>query len=1078
MTLRQRATNQWYGDGRIPLKSQRGPFSASYRRFLARASASESRRYGSLLPSSSQPAPTSSLSEAAPFTTTASATVPTWVNMGPTQATFATNGPSTLNVTDSGRVRSIIVNGSTIYVASAGGGVWKSTNSGSTWEPITDGLSSLSDGSLAMDPNDSSTLYLGLGDPFDGTGIGLVKSTDGGGTWSDPVFLGNERTIPQVMVDPSDSSVVLAATDDGLYRSTNAGASFSQVSIATGQAGVPKVWSIASTGAHSFTLSLEALPNQTSGTTDGQVWTSANDGASWTRANGMTNASGLGRITLASAPSNPQIVYAMAAIPNSFVSADLADIYKSTDGGQTWTALGATGKAYTNPNTDASNVNTILNGQGWYNQLVAVDPTNPDVAYFGGALLLAKTTDGGTTFTQKSNWLGQFGLPYVHADLHTATFDASGNLYVGSDGGIFKSSDGGSTFTDSLNVGLVDQLLYSVGSSPNDTNAVIGGFQDLGTRLREASTSTFDQVIGGDGFGSDINRADAQLMLGSLYYDQIRKSTNGGSSWANATTGLAEANDPSHAPFFTKIVPWQGTGSTGNELYTFSNFKVYESTNYAGSWTALPTAVTNTGNIRNIGVAAGNSGNDVGVVASGGRIFLSSNGGTSWTSASSPPNNGLSLSDIHFDPSDPNTVYVGSVAPTQSASHLWKSADFGAHWTSIDGYGAASNGFPQGVPVNVVTTDPQDPTILYAGTQLGLYRSTDGGSTWSRFGAGMPLVSVTGLYISPDSTLMRAASYGRGLWQLTEVPVERNLTVSKAGSGTGTVVSSPAGISCGATCSAQYNDGDSVTLTATATAGSTFAGWSGGGCADTGPCNVAMDADKAITATFDDTSAPYATAPIQTLVRGAQLGTTTVPVRFAWSASDNVTPSASIQSTLQQRTSSNGTTWTSYSNLFGPTTAKTATRSFAPAGTFRQFRVTAKDEAGKVGPGPAGPALRVNTYQESSPAIAYSGTRHGTAESGAFGGQVRSSSQAGAKATLTSTGRNLAVVMPLAPTEGTARICIDGAYCLTVDLSPASGLGSRKEVYVRNGLAASTTHKVQVTVLSGRVDLDGFVALR
>ena len=140
----------------------------------------------------------------------------------------------------------------------------------------------------------------------------------------------------------------------------------------------------------------------------------------------------------------------------------------------------------------------------------------------------------------------------------------------------------------------------------------------------------FNEVIGGDGFGSDIHRGNGQLMLGSIYYDDIRKSTNGGTSWVSAATGITEKGDASTAPFITRLFPWEGAASTGNQIYTFSNFKVYKTTNYAGSWAALSTAVTNSGVIRNIGVAAADA-NVIGVVGSGGRVWLSNNGGTSWT---------------------------------------------------------------------------------------------------------------------------------------------------------------------------------------------------------------------------------------------------------------------------------------------------------------------------------------------------------------------------------------------------------------------------------------------------------------
>ena len=928
--LRVTAMNEWYGDGRIPLGSRSNPFSASYQRFLERTAVGIARR--SAVPASGQP---------------------TWVNLGPTKANFATNYV-TLDVTDSGRPQSIVVNGSTLYVASAMGGVWKSTDSGSTWTPLSESLPSLSDGSLAMDPNNSSILYLGLGDPFDGTGIGLVKSTDGGATWSSPVFLGNETTIQDVVVDPSNSSIVLAATNDGLYRSTNAGASFGQVAIDTGDGVSPRVWSIASTGVGQFALSLEGNPAATSGTTDGQVWTSTDDGASWTQATGMTKPSGVGRITLAPAPSQPQTLYAMAAVPNYYGTDDLADIFKSTDGGQTWTALNVNGtlKQFTNPNADVTYVGDLLNGQGWYNQMVAVDPSDPNTAYFGGALLIAKTTDGGSTFSEVSNWLAQYSLPYVHADCHTAAFDANGNLYVGSDGGISKTTDGGVTWDSSLNVGLVDQLVYSVGSSPAAASEVVGGFQDLGTRVREAATSTFDQTLGGDGFGSDINRMNGNLMVGSIYFDQIYKSTDAGSTWSSASTGIAEANDGNSAPFYTKIVPWRGDAS-GATLYTFSDTKVYRTTDYATTpWSALPTAATSTGAIRNVGIAPSSAG-DVGVVASGGRVLLSQDGGSTWTQAASPPNNQLSLSYISYDPTDPSTIYVASVAPTQNASHLWKSTDAGTSWTSIDGYGGSANGFPTGVPVNVVEVDPQTPSTIYAGTQLGLYRSTDGGATWSVFGTGMPRVSVDDIYISPDDSIIRAATYGRGFWELTyraandfsigatrstlsaaqggsdattittavssgaaetvalaasglpagatatfvppsvttgassgltltagaatapgsyDVTVTGTspsathsthltftvlgpgtLTVSKSGAGSGTVTSAPAGISCGATCSHAFAHGTVVALTATPATGSVFAGWSGA-CTGTGICSVTLTADAGVTATFTPVS--------------------------------------------------------------------------------------------------------------------------------------------------------------------------------------------------------------------------------
>ena len=161
----------------------------------------------------------------------------------------------------------------TLYVAFSGGGVWKTTSATAApygWTPLTETLGSLSVGSLAMDIANPNTLYLGLGDPFDGTGLGVYKTTDGGASWAGPVYPGNATQIPQILVAPTNASIVLAATDAGLYRSTDGGVSFSKVPLATGQAGDPYVWSLAATGGNGMVLSLEAAPAATTGTTDGQ----------------------------------------------------------------------------------------------------------------------------------------------------------------------------------------------------------------------------------------------------------------------------------------------------------------------------------------------------------------------------------------------------------------------------------------------------------------------------------------------------------------------------------------------------------------------------------------------------------------------------------------------------------------------------------------------------------------------------------------------------------------------------------------------------------------------------------------
>lgn len=764
---RAQAMYEWYNDdysqhGKL-IKAQgekKALFSQPFERFMLEAAKRERVRYSALMPNSTSAALLDSNASVL-------AAVNNWTNIGPTKANFATNG-GTLNVTDAGRVNAIVTdpgNPNTIYVAFSGGGVWKSTDGGAFWQAKTDTLGSLSVGALEMDPANSSILYLGLGDPFDGTGIGLVKSIDGGDTWSAPVLLGTSTVIADIQISPTNSNIILVATNQGLFRSTNAGTSFSAVSIATGVAGAPRVWALASGGGSNFELSLEAAPG--SANSNGQIWHSTDGGATWTRATGITSPGGINRISLNSAPSDSTVMYAMAAAPGATAPNDLANIFKSTDDGVTWTGVAMTGasfKSYTNGNGESSSLSTLLGGQGFYNHMVMVDPTDPNTAYFGGQLLLAKTSNGGTTFSQISNWLAQFGLPYVHADFHAGHIASDGKLYVGTDGGIFASGNNGSTFTDTLNEGIASHLVYQVGSSPANRDAVIVGLQDNGTRVRETNTSVFDQAVGGDGFGCNINRSNANQMLGSLYYSRIFKSTDAGINFSNASNGIAETNNPSLAPFVTHMSAWAGD-RTGNTLYTFTNTKVYKTVNYANLWTPLGTTGLPTSSLFLRGVGEFPRDNRIlGVVANGGRLFLSRDAGNTWAASAAPlPNNGLSMSWVAFDPGNSNIVYVASVAPDQTKNHLWRSTDFGTTWTTID---STASGFPGGIPVNTLVVDPVTPATLYAGTHLGVYKSTDSGSNWTRYGTGMPLVNVTDLYVANDDSLVRAATYGRSVWEL------------------------------------------------------------------------------------------------------------------------------------------------------------------------------------------------------------------------------------------------------------------------------------------------------------------------
>jgi hypothetical protein len=525
----------------------------------------------------------------------------------------------------------------------------------------------------------------------------------------------------------------------------------------------------------------------------GTLWYSSDAGATWTQATATLNTPG--RITVATSPASATQAWGM--YEDTATGNIERGLLKTTDKGHTWSFVAAptvSGGLFQGIGGSMSSDG----GQGFYNHGIAVDPANINNVFLGANLALYRTLDGGATWAQMTHWYGDRHV-YAHADYHCTRWSQTGpsTLFIGNDGGLcivrdpFRASipTGSSTvasdptFIDNRrNKGLVTHLVYNVGSTtaatPTGAQYEISlGMQDNGTRIRQGSgaalqtSSIFDDMIGGDGFGTLIQQADGTKMLGSYYYDQIQRSTDGGATFTGASSGISESGNSGTAPFQTRLA--LGSTSTPDTVYTATNGKIYQSTNWATSWSAmgttgLPPGGTNSASdpsnalyIRNFEASTSN-GSVVGIAANQGRVFTTINGGTSWVAGGALPNNASYTSCIHFDTTDPQIIYVGSVAPSTTAYHLWKSTNGGASFNSID-----TNGFPTGIPVHVIKNDPTNHNALYAGTDFGVYRSTDGGSTWARFGTGLPLVATRDLYIAADGSFLRAATFGRGVWEIS-----------------------------------------------------------------------------------------------------------------------------------------------------------------------------------------------------------------------------------------------------------------------------------------------------------------------
>jgi photosystem II stability/assembly factor-like uncharacterized protein len=717
-----------------------------------------------------------------------------WVSLGPTSSTFTQNGLKLTKV-DAGRLRTILVDpadasGNTVYLLASGGGLWKTTSftaPQATWVAKTDFVGSDLSGAAAFGRS-SSTLYVGAGDPFDvGMGGFMVKSTDGGDTWSSPFLLPGASTaqgvqglkILDIKVEPSQGlDIVLVGTDAGLFRSPDGGQTYTKVPSLPG----PQVWSLAPTSAGWLaTCDTNTSPHTSS------IYVSRDQGATWSA---ISNAGGVytnvGRTTLGVGQPGDSIVYAYAANPAENAQGDL---FRSADGGLTWKALGLASKAIP-VQTDQQKDLNLMGKQAWYNQMILVDPTDStrNTVYLGGQYCSAKSTDGGVTWAILTEWLGRSGLPYVHADFHcaaAATLGGQSRIYFGTDGGIFVSANGGATFDDTRNVGVVSHLLYTLTASPASPGRFLTGLQDNGTRLRETSASSvFNQVRGGDGFGVAWSQANNATALSAYTYGDIQRSTQNPpedqSRWSDYQAGLTGVGDANTTYFVTPLyAPPASADPTGTVFYTYDKVGGIFRANGSAGWARIATqgqgGLGPTRIVRSVSHGIGVSPLDPGTIAaagSGGYVLVSQTGGNSWQEvylgayvAPTPDPNarvpGWTGYNANVAWASNDLLYVCSESPLAGSPRVARSADVGLTWTN------ATGNLPD-VPVTKLAVDPLDPSgnRVYAATFLGVYRTTNGGASWQLLGRGLPQMRVTDLYLDPGGLSLAAATWGRGIWQI------------------------------------------------------------------------------------------------------------------------------------------------------------------------------------------------------------------------------------------------------------------------------------------------------------------------
>jgi PKD repeat protein len=646
-----------------------------------------------------------------------------WTSLGPSVIPANGGGAGRCNF-----LRFDPSNSNILWTGSPGGGLWKSTTGGSTWiNWNTDQLPVIGCTDLAIDPNNSQVLYLATGDGYGGDtySIGVLKSTDGGLTWNTTGLNWNvsqTRRIRRLIIHPTNSNLLIAATSNGIYRTTNGGQSWTQVQ----------------TG-NFYDLEFKPGEPTTLYATSTQFYRSTNGGSSWTLiSNGLPASSGVRRMEIAVTPANANYVYILAARQSD---SGFLGVYRSTDSG-----LGFTERA-NSPNLLGWNSNGgDEGGQGWYDLAIAASPTNANVVIVGGVNIW-RSTNGGTSWSINGHWTGS-GAPYVHADIHDLIF-VPGNgtsYYAACDGGVFRTTNNGAAWTD-LSNGLEIAQLYRIGLSATNPGLVISGWQDNGTN--RLNGTAWRRVIGGDGMECIIDHANASIMYGALYYGNIRKSTNGGTSFSTIVGSNADEGVNSSGLWVTPYV----MHPTNSQTLLVGKSALYRSTNGGTNWSELG-AISGSGQIRAIAFAPSDP--QVIYAARTNTIHRSTNGGTNFSNVTgSLPNRTITYVGVSNE--DPNTVYV-TYSGYNATEKVFRSVNGGSTWTNY------SQGLPN-LPVNCIVHEKGSNGAVYAGTDVGVYYRDATMSAWIPFNGGLPNVIVNELEIQYAIGKLRAATYGRGLWE-------------------------------------------------------------------------------------------------------------------------------------------------------------------------------------------------------------------------------------------------------------------------------------------------------------------------
>ncbi|GIV08316.1 MAG: hypothetical protein KatS3mg019_0407 [Fimbriimonadales bacterium] len=670
----------------------------------------------------------------------------TWQFVGPSNASppyrtyFGTSAIS-------GRVNAVAydpINENTYYIGAPQGGVWKTTNGGQMWQPLTDNWQFLQVACIAIHPTNPNIIYVGTGDfqgwmrPFS---QGVMRSADGGQTWQSlgATQFGN-RCVSDILIDPENPNIITVCTGWGpyqgvagaLWRSTDGGDTWTQVST------VSAIWSDLAIGARNPTTGLRYYYAVGHGN-PGRLLRSSDRGQTWTTLTPPFSGGSQSSLRVATSPNNPDRVYLMSGVDSQ--------VWVSNNAGNNWTPM--------NPTEDGGFY------QAWYDATLHVssDGSGNDVLYLGLVDLVQWTQ----AYGWRSIGRGFTNQADIHVDQHSMAVNPRNpnELLIGNDGGVYRliyTPTTGTVNITGLNATLGITQIYWAAFHPTDLNRMMGGAQDNATPRANGNLNNWQCIVGGDGAYCAYNPNNPSIQYASSQYLNIRRTNN---NWGSSQT--ITPNYGSDRVAF--IAPLAVHPAQPNWMLAGTNF-LYRWNETTQSWTSrLGNQSLTNGRLRAIAGAPSNA-NVIYTGGDDGQVWMTNDAGNTWRQI----NTGLpnrSISDIAVHPSNPYKVYV--VLGGTGTPHAYRCDNTQAsspQWVNISGSGIT--GLPD-VHTNTIALDFEAPDLIfYVGNDVGFFYTLDGGATW-RNGTqpfGLPNVQVNTVRVLPATGYLMAATYGRGIWRL------------------------------------------------------------------------------------------------------------------------------------------------------------------------------------------------------------------------------------------------------------------------------------------------------------------------